>query len=184
LARLLAADRTKLQENHKLFGNRGRLVSPAGCIAREYYEMGTALAMMPERPVEVSRSATNGEWRAPFGNRFPARIEREADFPRHAPTSHQRMSAIDHSQSATGTTGQSLVPSGEPAVERDGANIGSAASSANVRPSATFLAQLAATAQRAPQTRARRRANADHAAALYAAAVAKPERPRVLKIAL
>jgi hypothetical protein len=40
------------------------------------------------------------------------------------------------------------------------------------RPSAMFLAQLIATAQQAPQTRRRRRAQASEAGALYAAASA------------
>ena len=40
----------------------------------------------------------------------------------------------------------------------------------NSRPLTVFIAQLIATAQSAPQTRARRRAGADHAAALYTAA--------------
>jgi hypothetical protein len=40
------------------------------------------------------------------------------------------------------------------------------------RPSAMFLAQLIATAQQAPQTRRRRRAEAGEAGALYAAASA------------
>jgi hypothetical protein len=40
-------------------------------------------------------------------------------------------------------------------------------------PSAAFLAQLIATAQQAPQTRARRRAEPDHASAVYDAAVAR-----------
>jgi hypothetical protein len=40
-------------------------------------------------------------------------------------------------------------------------------------PSAGFLAQLIATAQQAPQTRARRRAEPDHASAVYDAAVAR-----------
>jgi len=39
------------------------------------------------------------------------------------------------------------------------------------RPSAGFLAQLIATAQQAPQTRARRRAAPDHASAAYGAAL-------------
>lgn len=53
----------------------------------------------------------------------------------------------------------------------------------NQRPSATFLAQLVAIAQGAPQTRARRRATAGHAAALYAAA-ARIARPSVIKVSL
>jgi hypothetical protein len=53
----------------------------------------------------------------------------------------------------------------------------------NQRPSAAFLAQLVATAQGAPQTRARCRATAGHAAAVYAAG-ASIARPGVIKISL
>lgn len=53
----------------------------------------------------------------------------------------------------------------------------------NPRPSAAFLAQLVATAQSAPQTRLRRRATADHAAALYAAADRR-DRPSVIKVSM
>ena len=59
----------------------------------------------------------------------------------------------------------------------------SSANRHNQRPSAAFLAQLVATAQGAPQTRARRRATAGHAAAVYAAA-ASIARPGVIKISL
>jgi hypothetical protein len=52
------------------------------------------------------------------------------------------------------------------------------------RPSAAFLAQLVATAQSAPQTRARRRATAGDAAARYAAAAASVTRPGVIRISL
>jgi hypothetical protein len=52
------------------------------------------------------------------------------------------------------------------------------------RPSAAFLAQLVATAQSAPQTRARRRSTAGDAAALYAAAAASVARPGVIRISL
>src|SRR5688572_17811363 len=62
-------------------------------------------------------------------------------------------------------TGRSLVP-----VDRPDAASESSAHHHNQRPSAAFLAQLVATAQGAPQTRARRRATAGHAAAVYAAA--------------
>jgi hypothetical protein len=69
------------------------------------------------------------------------------------------------SQCDTGTTaelpGRLLV---ESAPERD---------PAGQRPSATFLAQLIATAQRAPQTRQRRRAEPHEVTAIYAA-VATP----------
>ena len=50
-------------------------------------------------------------------------------------------------------------------------------------PRALFLAQLIAIAQGAPQTRARRRASAGHAAALYAAA-ATIARPGAIKVSL
>jgi len=63
--------------------------------------------------------------------------------------------------------GRSLVPLHRPDATHDGS-----ARAHNQRPSATFLAQLIAIAQGAPQTRARRRASADHAAARYAAAAA------------
>jgi hypothetical protein len=53
----------------------------------------------------------------------------------------------------------------------------------HARPAATFLAQLVAIAQGAPQTRLRRRASAGHAAALYAAA-ARIARPSVVKVSL
>jgi hypothetical protein len=75
-------------------------------------------------------------------------------------------------------TGRSLVPVSRP-VEHDGAGAGSHC----VRPSTEFLAQLAATAQSAPQTRARRREAADVAAAAYAATAAH-KRPSVIKISL
>lgn len=42
----------------------------------------------------------------------------------------------------------------------------------NSRPAAAFLAQLIATNQQAPQTRARRRAEPEEACAVYAAAMA------------
>ena len=47
------------------------------------------------------------------------------------------------------------------------------AASTSRPPLASFLAQLIATAQQAPQTRARRRAEPDHASAVYDAAVAR-----------
>jgi hypothetical protein len=74
------------------------------------------------------------------------------------------------------TTGRSLVPLTQPAGE-------GMARAHGVRPLATFLAQLVAAAQGAPQTRARRRASADHAAALYAAADRR-DRPGVLKASM
>ncbi len=43
-----------------------------------------------------------------------------------------------------------------------------------LRPSAPFLAHLIATAQQAPQTRARRQAEPDEATARYAATAARP----------
>ena len=71
-------------------------------------------------------------------------------------------------------TGRSLVPVAGPS---------STAPAHNARASAVFLAQLIAIAQGAPQTRARRRASADHAAALYAAA-ATIARPGAIKVSL
>jgi hypothetical protein len=47
---------------------------------------------------------------------------------------------------------------------------GAAVDPAGARPSAVFLAQLIATAQRAPQTRRRRRAEPHEVSSLYAAA--------------
>jgi hypothetical protein len=52
------------------------------------------------------------------------------------------------------------------------------------RPSAPFLAHLVAAAQGAPQTRARRRATADHAAALYGAAAARSAPPSKVKVSM
>jgi hypothetical protein len=68
------------------------------------------------------------------------------------------------------------VPTGTALVPLSGAGEAAATTIARPRPSAAFLAHLVATAQGAPQTRQRRRASADHAATLYAAA-AKNERP-------
>ena len=75
-------------------------------------------------------------------------------------------------------TGRSLVPVAQPAAAGDGP-----VRLHNPRPSAAFLAQLVATAQHAPQTRTRRRATADHAAALYAAADRRG-RPSVIKVSM
>lgn len=72
-------------------------------------------------------------------------------------------------------TGRSLVPVTQHGAAATGAHY--------TRPSATFLAQLVAIAQGARQTRARRRASADHAAALYAAA-ATIAPPSVIKVSL
>ncbi len=76
----------------------------------------------------------------------------------------------DDVNNSTPEPGRALVP------------VASAASAAptggrNPRPSAAFIAHLVATAQGAPQTRSRRRATADHAATVYAAA-ARKERPK------
>jgi hypothetical protein len=84
-----------------------------------------------------------------------------------------RISVTEDSPSATG---RSLVPVDGPGSAR-GAGVHHA------RPAATFLAQLVAIAQGAPQTRLRRRASAGHAAALYAAA-ARIARPSIIKISL
>jgi len=51
------------------------------------------------------------------------------------------------------------------------------------RPAAAFVAHLVATAQGAPQTRARRRASAGEAAAAYAAATSVA-RPGIIKVSL
>jgi hypothetical protein len=84
-----------------------------------------------------------------------------------------RISVTEDSPSATG---RSLVPVDGPGGIR-------AAGVHHARPAATFLAQLVAIAQSAPQTRLRRRASAGHAAALYAAA-ARVEQPSVVKVSL
>ena len=65
----------------------------------------------------------------------------------------------DDTSSPAGQT-RALVPLASPAVQAAPA----------ARPCARFLAQLIATAQRAPQTRARRRAEPDHATTVYGAA--------------
>jgi len=83
---------------------------------------------------------------------------------------------ISVSEDSPSATGRSLVPVDGPGSAR-GAGVHHA------RPAATFLAQLVAIAQDAPQTRLRRRASAGHAAALYAAA-ARIARPSVIKISL
>ena len=74
-------------------------------------------------------------------------------------------------------TGRSLVP-----VAASNSMRGTA-DAHNARASAVFLAQLIAIAQGAPQTRARRRASAGHAAALYAAA-ATIARPGAIKVSM
>jgi hypothetical protein len=71
--------------------------------------------------------------------------------------------------------GRSLVPLGAPPADR-------VTDAARWRPSAAFLAQLVATAQGAPQTRARRRTTHDHAATLYAAAAARIAMPGATKV--
>jgi hypothetical protein len=53
-----------------------------------------------------------------------------------------------------------------------GSGPGTAVDPAGSRPSAFFLAQLIATAQQAPQTRRRRRAEPNEASSIYAAASA------------
>jgi hypothetical protein len=82
------------------------------------------------------------------------------------------MRVTDDSPSATGRSLVPVAPHG-PAAATHGPH--------HARPSATFLAQLVAGAQGAPQTRARRRASPGHAAALYAAA-ATIARPGVIKV--
>ena len=84
------------------------------------------------------------------------------------------MRVTDDSPSATG---RSLVP-----VAQHGP-AGAAAGPHHSRPSATFLAQLVAIAQGAPQTRARRRATAGHTAALYTA-TAKMAQPSTIKVSM
>ena len=87
-----------------------------------------------------------------------------------------RISVTEDSPSATG---RSLVPvegPGSPCAARR-------AVVHHARPAATFLAQLVATAQGAPQTRVRRRASAGHAAALYAA-TANIAQPGIVQVSL
>ena len=62
-------------------------------------------------------------------------------------------------------SGRALVPTTSPPLHQ--------AAVTSRPPSASFLAQLIATAQQVPQTRARRRAEPDHASAVYDAAVAR-----------
>src|ERR1700730_14661574 len=57
-----------------------------------------------------------------------------------------------------------------------GSGRGTAIDPAGSRPSAVFLAQLIATAQRAPQTRRRRRAEPDEVSSTYAAVAARGAR--------
>jgi hypothetical protein len=83
---------------------------------------------------------------------------------------------ISVTEDSPSSTGRSLVPVDGPGAAR-GAGVHHA------RPAATFLAQLVAIAQGAPQTRLRRRASAGHAAALYAAA-ARIARPSAVKISM
>ena len=74
----------------------------------------------------------------------------------------------------TGVTGDSPSDRRDLIVLDPVARQDAGASAHNPRPAAAFLAQLIATALKAPQTRQRRRAGADHAAALYAVAAALP----------
>lgn len=74
--------------------------------------------------------------------------------------------ARDSGPADDGQSGRSLVPVSA-ANQADNAPSG-------LRPSATFLAHLIATAQQAPQTRARRQAEPGEASARYAATAARP----------
>jgi hypothetical protein len=85
---------------------------------------------------------------------------------------------ITDTESSPSVTGRSLALISQVGASGDGATY-----TRHARPSATFLAQLVATAQGAPQTRARRRATADHAAAVYAAS-AHRDPPSKIKVAL
>jgi hypothetical protein len=85
--------------------------------------------------------------------------------------------ADDVNDSTTGA-GRALVP-----VARAGTASATPAGARNPRPSAAFIAHLVATAQGAPQTRSRRRATADHAATLYAAA-ARKDRPSAVAVSM
>ena len=80
---------------------------------------------------------------------------------------------------STGVNDDSAEPSGRALVPVSGADSGSARTAGMPRPFAPFLAQLVATAQGVPQTRQRRRATADHAVTVYAAA-GKRDRPGAL----
>jgi hypothetical protein len=68
------------------------------------------------------------------------------------------------------------VPQPGRALVLVGPGSGTAADPAGARPSAVFLAQLIATAQRAPQTRQRRRAEPSEVSTIYAA-VSAPAAP-------
>jgi len=86
---------------------------------------------------------------------------------------------------SSGVNDDLAVPSGQALVPVGGAGAESAAPAGvrSPRPSATFIAHLVATAQGAPQTRSRRRATADHAATLYAAA-ARKDRPTAIAVSM
>lgn len=77
--------------------------------------------------------------------------------------------------------GRSLVPLGAPRTDDPGADDLMMDARRRWRPSAAFLAQLVATAQGAPQTRARRRAAQEQASALYTATT-RVAQPNVIKI--
>jgi hypothetical protein len=86
---------------------------------------------------------------------------------------------ISVTEDSPSSTGRSLVPVDGPG----GTGAARGAGVYHARPAATFLAQLVAIAQGAPQTRLRRRASPGHAAALYAAA-ARIARPSAIKISM
>jgi hypothetical protein len=85
---------------------------------------------------------------------------------------------INLTEDSPSATGCSLVP-----VTTPGAAASGMTHAPYARPSAAFLAQLVATAQGAPQTRTRRRASFDHAAARYAAA-ARLAPPSAIKVSM
>jgi hypothetical protein len=76
-------------------------------------------------------------------------------------------------------TGRSLVPFGQGLGQGPGLGLGESPAGRvpRLRASATFLAHLIATAQQAPQTRSRRRAEPEHATTAYAAAAPRPKAP-------
>ena len=79
-----------------------------------------------------------------------------------------------HSDAQSGTPADLAQPGR--ALVLVGSAPGTAADPAGARPSAVFLAQLIATAQRAPQTRRRRRAEPGEVSTIYAA-VSAPAAP-------
>ena len=85
---------------------------------------------------------------------------------------HDEGGACASAAHSSGASSRALVPIETP-IQIDAPQI-DALSTRGARPSAVFLAHLIAIAERAPQTRQRRRADAGEASALYAGSVARP----------